>query len=173
MRQARALGCEHAVLQSPNLVLPETPLQHQYQPVLAVQTVGAPAQTSLAANMKLPLLDQLLKASAAAGHTRADVVETAQRHGDRLGTPEETLLSVESGPLVKDLVDLDKICPFSEICPRPTKRRRLELAWTAMSDWARGRSVDISSHPCEPWRNGCVESFNSRIRDDAATCTRR
>jgi hypothetical protein len=53
MRQVRALGCEHAVLQSPNLVLPDTPLQHQYQPVLAVQTVGAPAQTSLAADMKL------------------------------------------------------------------------------------------------------------------------
>jgi hypothetical protein len=53
MRQASALGCEHAVLQSPSLVLPETPLQHQYQPVFAVQTVGAPAQTSLAADMKL------------------------------------------------------------------------------------------------------------------------
>ena len=53
MRQARALGCEHGVLQSPNLVLPETPLPHQYQPVFAVQTVGARAQTSLAANMKL------------------------------------------------------------------------------------------------------------------------
>jgi hypothetical protein len=55
MRQARALGCEHAVLQSPNLVLPATPLQHQYQRVLAVQTVGAPAQTSLAADMKLSI----------------------------------------------------------------------------------------------------------------------
>jgi hypothetical protein len=53
MRQAPALGCEHGVLQSPSLVLPETPLQHQYQPVFAVQTVGAPAQTSLAADMKL------------------------------------------------------------------------------------------------------------------------
>ena len=53
MRQARALGCEHGVLQSPKLVLPETPLQPQYQPVFAVQTVGARAQTSLAANMKL------------------------------------------------------------------------------------------------------------------------
>jgi hypothetical protein len=51
MRQARALGCEHGVLQSPNLVLPETPPQRQ--PVFAVQTVSAPAQTSLAADMKL------------------------------------------------------------------------------------------------------------------------
>jgi hypothetical protein len=53
MRQAPALGCEQAVLQSPNLVLPETPLQQRYQPVFAVQTVGEPAQTSLAADMTL------------------------------------------------------------------------------------------------------------------------
>jgi hypothetical protein len=53
MRQAPALDCEHSVLQSPNVVLPETPLQHQYQPVFAMQTVGAPAPTSLAADMKL------------------------------------------------------------------------------------------------------------------------
>jgi hypothetical protein len=53
MRQAPALGCEHAVLQSPNLVLLETPLQRRYQPVFVVQTVGAPAQSSLAADMKL------------------------------------------------------------------------------------------------------------------------
>lgn len=52
MRQARALGCEHGVLQSPNLVVPETPLPHKFRPVSAVQTVRA-AQTSLAANMKL------------------------------------------------------------------------------------------------------------------------
>jgi hypothetical protein len=51
MRQGRALGCEHGVLQSPNLVLPETPLQHQ--PVFAVQTAPPVAQTSLAADMKL------------------------------------------------------------------------------------------------------------------------
>jgi hypothetical protein len=53
MRQAPALGYEHGVLQSPKLVLPETPLQQKYQPVFAVQTVGAAAQTSLAADMKL------------------------------------------------------------------------------------------------------------------------
>jgi len=52
MRQVPALGREDGVLQSPNLVLPETPLQHQYQPVFVVQTVGGPAQTSLAADMK-------------------------------------------------------------------------------------------------------------------------
>jgi hypothetical protein len=52
MRQGRTLGCEHRVLQSPNLVLPETPLQHH--PVFAVRTARARgAQTSLAADMKL------------------------------------------------------------------------------------------------------------------------
>jgi hypothetical protein len=55
MRQAPALGREHAVLQSPNLVLPETPLQRRYQPVFVVQTVGAPAHSSLAADMKLDI----------------------------------------------------------------------------------------------------------------------
>jgi hypothetical protein len=45
------LGCEHGVLQSPNLVLPDTPLQHQ--PMFGVQTVPPVAQTSLAADMKL------------------------------------------------------------------------------------------------------------------------
>jgi hypothetical protein len=58
MRQARALGCEHGVLQSPNLVLPETPLQHRNQPVFAVQTVRVPTQTSLAADMKLGITGQ-------------------------------------------------------------------------------------------------------------------
>jgi hypothetical protein len=46
------LVCEHGVLQSPNLVLPETPLPRQYQPVFTVQTMGGPAQTSLAADVK-------------------------------------------------------------------------------------------------------------------------
>ena len=55
MRQAPALGRKQGVLQSRNLVLPETSLQHQYQPVFAVQTVGGPAQTSLVADMKLDI----------------------------------------------------------------------------------------------------------------------
>jgi hypothetical protein len=50
MRQVLALGCEHGVLQSPNLVLPKTPLPQQ--PMFTVQTLGAPA--SLAADMKQP-----------------------------------------------------------------------------------------------------------------------
>ena len=41
-----------------------------------------------------------------------------------------------------------------------------ELACDAMSDWA-GERVGLSFiPPGEPWRNGYVESFNSRVRDE-------
>jgi putative transposase len=41
-----------------------------------------------------------------------------------------------------------------------------ELAYVAMADWA-GERVGLSFiPPGEPWRNGYVESFNSRVRDE-------
>ena len=41
-----------------------------------------------------------------------------------------------------------------------------ELACAAMADWA-GDCVGLSFiPPGEPWRNGYVESFNSRVRDE-------
>jgi transposase InsO family protein len=41
-----------------------------------------------------------------------------------------------------------------------------ELACAAMADWA-GQRVGLSFiPPGEPWRNGYVESFNSRVRDE-------
>jgi putative transposase len=41
-----------------------------------------------------------------------------------------------------------------------------ELACTAMADWA-GQRVGLAFiPPGEPWRNGYVESFNSRVRDE-------
>jgi transposase InsO family protein len=41
-----------------------------------------------------------------------------------------------------------------------------ELACAAMADWA-GEQVGLSFiPPGEPWRNGYVESFNSRVRDE-------
>jgi putative transposase len=41
-----------------------------------------------------------------------------------------------------------------------------ELACNAMADWA-GQRVGLSFiPPGEPWRNGYVESFNSRVRDE-------
>lgn len=40
-----------------------------------------------------------------------------------------------------------------------------ELACSAMADWAAGQ-VGLHFIPPEPWRNGYVESFNSRVRDE-------
>ena len=41
-----------------------------------------------------------------------------------------------------------------------------ELACAAMADWARERLGLAFIPPGEPWRNGYVESFNSRFRDE-------
>lgn len=41
-----------------------------------------------------------------------------------------------------------------------------ELACSAMADWAAGRVGLHFIPPGEPWRNGYIESFNSRIRDE-------
>jgi len=41
-----------------------------------------------------------------------------------------------------------------------------ELACAAMSDWA-GERVDLAFiPPGEPWKNGYIESFNGRVRDE-------
>ena len=52
---------------------------------------------------------------------------------------------------------------------RVPQRRRdngPELACSAMADWAAGQVGLHFIPPGEPWRNGYVESFNSRIRDE-------
>jgi putative transposase len=41
-----------------------------------------------------------------------------------------------------------------------------ELACAAMADWARQRVGLSFIPPGEPWRNGYIESFNSRVRDE-------
>jgi putative transposase len=41
-----------------------------------------------------------------------------------------------------------------------------ELACAAMADWAGERTGLHFIPPRQPWRNGYVESFNSRVRDD-------
>lgn len=41
-----------------------------------------------------------------------------------------------------------------------------ELACDAMADWARDRVGLAFIPPGQPWRNGYVESFNSRVRDE-------
>jgi putative transposase len=42
-----------------------------------------------------------------------------------------------------------------------------ELACVAMAEWAAGHVGLHFIPPGEPWRNGYVESFNSRIRDES------
>jgi transposase InsO family protein len=44
-----------------------------------------------------------------------------------------------------------------------------EVACGAMADWAAGQVGLCFIPPGEPWRNGYVESFNSRIRDECPT----
>jgi putative transposase len=46
-----------------------------------------------------------------------------------------------------------------------------ELACAAMSDWAVERVGLAFIPPGEPWRNGYVESFNSRVRDECLNIT--
>jgi putative transposase len=41
-----------------------------------------------------------------------------------------------------------------------------ELACSAMADWSAGQVGLHFIPPGEPWRNGYIESFNSRIRDE-------
>jgi putative transposase len=45
-----------------------------------------------------------------------------------------------------------------------------ELACEAMADWAGEHVVLSFIPPGEPWRNGYVESFNGRVRDER-TCS--
>jgi putative transposase len=46
-----------------------------------------------------------------------------------------------------------------------------ELACTAMAEWAAGQVGLCFIPPGEPWRNGYIESFNARIRDECLTIT--
>ena len=41
-----------------------------------------------------------------------------------------------------------------------------ELACKAMADWAEGRVGLSFIPPGQPWRNGYIESFNGRLRDE-------
>ncbi len=41
-----------------------------------------------------------------------------------------------------------------------------ELACTAMADWAGERTGLAFIPPGQPWRNGYIESFNGRLRDE-------
>jgi hypothetical protein len=41
-----------------------------------------------------------------------------------------------------------------------------ELPCAAMADWADGRVGLLFIPPGQPWRNGYIESFKSRVRDE-------
>jgi transposase InsO family protein len=41
-----------------------------------------------------------------------------------------------------------------------------EAACAAMAEWAGERVGLAFIPPCEPWRNGYVESFNGKVRDE-------
>lgn len=43
-----------------------------------------------------------------------------------------------------------------------------ELAYDAMADWAIGRVGLAFIPPCQPWRNGYVESFSARSATSAS-----
>src|SRR6266511_1792461 len=49
---------------------------------------------------------------------------------------------------------------------RAALRQRPELACAAMADWAGERVGLHFIPPGQPWRNGYIESFNSRVRDE-------
>jgi putative transposase len=46
-----------------------------------------------------------------------------------------------------------------------------ELACAAMAEWAAERVGLHFIPPGEPWRNGYIESFNARVRDECLTST--
>jgi len=46
-----------------------------------------------------------------------------------------------------------------------------EFACAAVADWAGERVGLHFIPPGQPWRNGYIESFNSRVRDEASTST--
>ena len=46
-----------------------------------------------------------------------------------------------------------------------------ELACAAMAQWAKGRVGLCFIPPGEPWRNGYIESFNARLRDECLNIT--
>jgi transposase InsO family protein len=46
-----------------------------------------------------------------------------------------------------------------------------ELACAAMRDWAGERAGLAFIPPGQPWRNGYIESFNGRVRDECLNLT--
>jgi putative transposase len=78
-----------------------------------------------------------------------------------------------SGGLVERSITADDL--IDELCRMAAKRgcpvalrcdNGPELACAAMADWARDRVGLAFIPPGQRWRNGYIESFNSRVRDE-------
>jgi transposase InsO family protein len=71
--------------------------------------------------------------------------------------------SITSGALISELSRLAALrgCPAVLRCDNGP-----ELACAAMADWAGGRTGLAFIPPGQPWRNGYIESFNGRLRDE-------
>ena len=63
--------------------------------------------------------------------------------------------------------ELDRVAAERGVYPRVLRcDNGPELGCSAMADWADGQVGLNFITPGEPWRNGYVESFNSRVRDE-------
>jgi transposase InsO family protein len=75
---------------------------------------------------------------------------------------------VERGITDEDLIaELDPLAAGRDTYPGVLRcDNGPELACSAMTDWSHGQVGLNFIPPGEPWRNGYIESFNSRIRDE-------
>lgn len=65
------------------------------------------------------------------------------------------------------LIELDRVATSCGTHPAVLRCDNVpELACSAMVGWADGKVGVHYIPPGEPWRNGYVESFNTRIRDE-------
>ena len=62
--------------------------------------------------------------------------------------------------------ELDRLAAEPRLPGGAALRQRPELACAAMADWAGERVGLAFIPPGEPWRNGYIESFNGRVRDE-------
>jgi transposase InsO family protein len=80
----------------------------------------------------------------------------------------ECLTSLVDRSVTADVLidELDRLAMLRGRPPVPRCDNDPKLACDAMADWA-GERVGLSfTPPGEPWRNGYVESFNGRVRDE-------
>jgi transposase InsO family protein len=65
------------------------------------------------------------------------------------------------------IAELDRVAADRGTCPMVLRcDNGPEMACSAMADWADDKVGLYFIPPGEPWRNGYVESFNSRLRDE-------